>query len=212
MMKYKIGYIDEDTLEVAKYEKDLRAYFDVIGYYIKKGLPLADLINQVYQSDIDLLMVDYLMVDKGILTYNGDEVARAFEEIKPRFPIVIFTHEQNQAFPHVDNPFNICDKAEVKDDTKKFVTKLTKLIEHYKIFVSKRKDLINKLLDKGEKEGLNSEEKHELLQAQLELTNLDKRSTEVPLQLLTDKKLEDLSKTTKDAEAFLESLIKKNKN
>ncbi len=207
-MKYKVGYIDENSLEVAKYEKDLRDYFDVIGYDIKKGLPLADLINQVYQSDIDLLMVDYLMVDKGILIYNGDEVARAFEEIKPRFPLVIFTHEQNQAFPHVDNPFNICDKAEVKDDTIKFVTKLTKLIEQYKGFVSKRKELINILLDKGEKGGLSSEEKHELLQAQSELNNLDKRSAEVPLQLLTDKKLEDLSKTTKDAEAFLESLIK----
>jgi hypothetical protein len=207
-MKYKVGYIDEDSLEVAKYEKDLRAHFDVIGYDIKKGLPLSELINQVYESDIDLLMVDYLMVDKGILIYNGDEVARAFEEIKPRFPLVIFTHEQNQAFPHVDNPFNICDKSEVKDGTKRFVTKLTKLIEQYKGFVSKRKELINILLDKGEKGGLSSDEKHKLLQAQSELNNLDKRSAEVPLQLLTDKKLEDLSKTTKNAEAFLEFLIK----
>ena len=210
-MKYKIGYIDEDPRQVGKYERDLRDYFDVVGYDIPKGLPLEDLINQVYQSDIDLLMIDYLMVDKGVLTYNGDAVARAFEEIKPRFPVIIFTHEENQAFPDVDNPFNICDKAEVKDNIVKFVSKLTKLIEQYKGFISKRKTLINKLLDKGEKEGLSAEEKHELLEAQLELNNLDKRSTEVPLQLLTDKKLEDISKTTKEAEAFLESLIKKNK-
>ena len=209
-MKYKIGYIDEDSLEVAKYEKDLRTYFDVIGYDIQKGLPLIDLINQIYQSDVDLLMIDYLMVDKGVLTYNGDEVARAFEEIKPRFPVIIFTHEQNQAFPHVDNPFNICDKAEVKDNAQRFALKLTKLIQGYKAYISNRKNLINKYLDKGESEGLSSEEKHKLLEAQSELNNLDKRSTEVPLQLLTDKKLEDLSKTTKEAEAFLESLIKKN--
>lgn len=211
MMKYKIGYIDEDPTQFNKYERELREYFDVVGYNISKGLPLEDLINQVYESDIDLLLVDYLLVEKGVLVYNGDKVARAFEEIKPRFPIIIFTNEENQAFPQVDNPFNICDKAEVKDNINKVVSKLTKLIEQYKGFVSKRKDLINKLLDKGEKEGLSSEEKHELLQAQSELNNLDKRSTEVPLQLLTDKKLEDLSKTTKDAEAFLESIIKKNK-
>lgn len=210
-MRYKVGYIDEDPTQFKKYERELREFFDVIGYEISKGLPLDDLINQVYQSDIDLLLVDYLLVEKGVLVYNGDKVARAFEEIKPRFPIIIFTNEENQAFPQVDNPFNICDKAEVKDNINKFVSKLTKLIERYKGFVSKRKDLINQLLDKGEKEGLSSEEKHELLQAQLELNNLDKRSAEVPLQLLTDKKLEDLSKTTKDAEAFLESLIKKKK-
>lgn len=210
-MKYRIGYIDEDQNQFKKYERDLREYFDVIGYEINQGLSLDDLINQVYQSDIDLLMVDYLMVDKNILVYNGDEVARAYEEIKPRFPVIIFTNEENQAFPHVDNPFNICDKAEVKDDINKFASKLTKLIEQYKTFIAKRKDLINKHLDKAEKEGLNPEEKHELLEAQLELNNLDKRSTEVPLQLLTDKKLEDISKTTKEAEEFLESLIKKNK-
>src|SRR5215831_18286198 len=116
-MKYRIGYIDEDPRQVVKYEKDLREYFDVRGYDIPKGLPLDDLLQQVYQSDIDLLMIDYLMVDKGILTYNGDEVARAFEEIKPRFPIIIFTNEENQAFPHVDNPLNICDKAEVRNNT-----------------------------------------------------------------------------------------------
>lgn len=210
-MKYKIGYIDEDPTQFNKYERELREYFDVVGYEISKGLTLEDLINQVYQSDIDLLLVDYLLVEKGVLVYNGDKVARAFEEIKPSFPIIVFTNEENQAFPQVDNPFNLIDKGDVKSDKGKVISKLTKSIEHYKNFVSKRKNLINKLLDKGEKEGLNSEEKHELLQAQSELNNLDKRSTEVPLQLLTDKKLEDLSKIKKDAEAFLESLINKYK-
>lgn len=209
-MKYKIGYIDEDQNQFKKYERDLREYFDVVGYEIIQGLPLDDLINQVYQSDVDLLMVDYLMVEKGVLTYNGDVVARTYEEIKPRFPIIIFTNEESQAFPHVDNPFNICDKVEVKDNLIRFVSKLTKLIEHYKAFITKRKDLINKYLDKGEKAGLSPEEKHELLEAQLELNNLDKRTTEVPLQLLSDRKLEDISKITKEAESFLESLINRN--
>lgn len=210
-MKYKIGYIDEDQAQFKKYERDLREYFDVVGYNITQGLPLVDLIDQVYQSDIDLLMVDYLMVDKGVLTYNGDLVARTYEEIKPRFPIIIFTNEENQAFPHVDNPFTICDKAEVKNDIKHFASKLVKLIELYKNYVSRRKDLITKLIAKGENEGLKADEKHTLLQTQLELNGLDKRSNEVPLQLLDEKKMETLSKTTKEAEEFLESLIKKNK-
>jgi hypothetical protein len=70
-MKYKIGYIDEDPAQFKKYERDLREYFDVVGYDIKQGLPLDDLINQVYQSDIDLLMVDYLMVD-----YNSPPISQ----------------------------------------------------------------------------------------------------------------------------------------
>jgi hypothetical protein len=86
-----------------------------------------------------------------------------------------------------------------------------KLIELYKNYVSRRKDLISKLIAKGENEGLKPDEKHTLLQTQLELNGLDKRSNEVPLQLLDEKKMETLSKTTKEAEEFLESLIKKNK-
>ena len=66
-MKYKIGYIDEDPTQFNKYERELREYFDVVGYQISKGLPLEDMINQVYESDIDLLLVDYLLVEKGVL-------------------------------------------------------------------------------------------------------------------------------------------------
>ncbi len=210
-MKYRIGYIDENPKEVAKYQRDLRDYFDVVGYNIPQGLPLVDLIDQVYQSDIDLLMVDYLMVDKGILIYNGDEVARAYEEIKPRFPIIIFTNEENQAFPHVDNPNMIYDKGHLTKNTKHFVEKIIKTIQLYKNFISKRKELIYELIQKGEKDGLKADEKHILLEAQLELNNLDKRSNEVPLQLLDEKKVDNLSKTRREAEEFLESLIKKNK-
>lgn len=208
-MKYKIGYIDEDSTQVTKYERDLRKYFDVIGFTINPGLELNDLLKQVYDSDIDLLMVDYLMVDKGVLTYNGDEVARAYEEIKPRFPVIIFTNEESQAFPHVDNPNIIYDKSLVKNDLNYFVELLNKNISAYKNYIGKRKNIISDLLLKGENAGLSPDEKHILLQTQIELINLDKWSNEVPFQLLDDKRLENLSKTTKEAEEFLESILKK---
>lgn len=208
-MKYKIGYIDEDSTQVTKYERDLRKYFDVIGFTINPGLELNDLLKQVYESDIDLLMVDYLMVDKGVLTYNGDEVARAYEEIKPRFPVIIFTNEESQAFPHVDNPNIIYDKSLVKNDLNYFVELLNKNISAYKNYIGKRKNIISDLLLKGENAGLSPDEKHILLQTQIELINLDKWSNEVPFQLLDDKRLENLSKTTKEAEEFLESILKK---
>lgn len=208
-MKYKIGYIDEDSSQVAKIEMKLRPYFDIIGFDITQGLELNDLLKQVYNSDIDLLMVDYLMVDKGILTYNGDEVVRAFEEIKPRFPMIIFTNEEFQAFPQVDNPNTIYEKSLINTRKDHFVEILKKNILAYKNYIKKRKNIINDLLLKGEKEGLSSEDKHILLQTQTELINLDKWSNEVPFQLLDDKRLENLSKTTREAEQFLESILKK---
>lgn len=208
---YKVGYIDEDPEQVIRYERKLRDYFDVIGYNIEKGLSLEDLLKQIYKSDIDLLLVDYLMVDKGIVSYNGDEVVRAFEEIRPRFPMLIFTNERAQAFPQVDNPNIIYDKGWAQENISVFVEIINKNIKVYKDYIQKRKDNILKLIEKGEKKGLSASEKSELIQSQLELKNLDKWATEVPYQLIDEKKLEDLSKTRKDAEEYLESLLKRKK-
>lgn len=210
-MKYKVGYIDEDLKQVERYERKLRDHFDIVGYNIESELPLAELIKQVYNSDIDLLLVDYLMVDKGVLTYNGDEVVRVFEEIKPRFPILIFTNEEGQAFPQVDNPNIIIEKSIIKDNLDRFIQIVEKNITVYKKYIQKRKTIINTLIEKGEKTGISANEKNSLLEAQLELKNLDKWSNEVPYQLLNEKKLEDLSKTRKEAEGYLELLIKNNK-
>lgn len=208
-MKYKIGYIDEDSTQVERYQMRLRPYFDVIGFDITPGLELKDLLVQVYNSDIDLLMIDFLMTEKGVLTYNGDQVAREFEEIKPKFPMIIFTNREPDAFPQVDNPNMIYDKSLVTTNRNHFVEIIKKNILSYKNYIEKRKNIISELLLKGEKEGLSSEEKHILFQTQSELINLDKWSNEVPFQLLDDKRLENLSKTTKEAEEFLASILKK---
>jgi hypothetical protein len=82
-------------------------------------------------------MVDYLMVDKGIVTFNGDEVARQFEEIKPRFPIIIFTNEEVQAFPQVDNPNIIYDKSLVTTNINRLVEVLNKNIQAYKNYIER---------------------------------------------------------------------------
>lgn len=157
-------------------------------------------------------MVDFLLVEKGILNYNGDEVVRAYEEIRPKFPMIIFTSFEGQAFPEVDNPFIIIEKSIVEENPKKFIQIIEKSIETYNSYIKKRKGTINTLLEKGEKEGLSASEKNILLESQLELKNLDKWSNEVPYQLLDERKFDDLSKTKKEAEAYLESLIKKTKN
>lgn len=210
MTRFKIGYIDEDPEQVGKYERKLRPDFDVVGYEIPKGTELSDLIKQVYESDIDLLMVDYLMVDKGWLVYNGDAVARAFWDIKPNFPLVIFTQMGEQAFPHVDNPNIIYNKSEVDESGQKFAEKIKKNILLYKSYIERRKDKIKTLLEKKVKEPLSAKERHELLEAQLELRALDKNSNEIPYQLIVDEsKVDNLSNLSNEAANFLEGLKKK---
>lgn len=209
MTKYRIGYVDENPDEFKKFERALRNDFEMVQFKIEKELPLSELIDRIYQSGVDMLLIDFLMVDSGLVTFNGDEVAREYEKIKPRFPMIIFTNEENQAFPQVDDPKIIYNKSQ--SNMEHFVAILTRSIENYKNQIQKQKDTLNALLEKGDKQGLSADEKHIVLSTQLDLQNYDKRSVEVPFQLLNEKQLEDLSKTTKEAEEYLKSLIDKNK-
>ncbi len=208
---FTIGYIDEDPLQVKKYKRKLEDSFNFVQYDIPKGISKEDLIEQIYHSDIDLLLVDYLMTDKGFLTFNGDEIARDYEKIKPRFPIIIFTNRSDDAFPKVDNPNIIYSKDLLINNKDYFIEVLKKNITVYKDYINERKIKINELIEKQEQTELTSDEKHVLVQNELELKNLDKKSVGVPYQLLNEERIEHLAETVKKAEEFLESLLKQKK-
>lgn len=218
--KYKIGYIDEDVKQVKKYQRRFRNFgIEVIGYEFQKGMSLEELMEQVYRSDIDLLMIDFKLNETNQVTFNGEAVERDFYDNKPLFPHIIFTNKVEQAEPHVEDWKIIFDKDDIfsegEDDEKKvqhFITTLERSIEQYRNYIEKKKNTISELLVKGGKEGLSSSEQDHLISLQRELRDLDKtKAKEIPEKLISVNQLEDLSKTRKEAEAFLQSLIEKSK-
>lgn len=220
--KYKIGFLDEDINQVKLYRRKLRDFgFDVVGYEFTKGMSLEELMNQVYNSDIDLLMIDFRLNESNIVPFNGDEVERHVYENKPLFPHIIFTNKVDQAEPDVDDIKIIFDKEIVFPDdngednpkTKHFINVLTKSIEQYQRHIEKRKQIISELIGKENKEGLSIEEKNLLLATQRELLSLDKMTIlEVPETLISTDNLDKITQARLDAEAFIKSLLEKNNN
>ena len=91
--KYKIGYIDEDDKQVKKYRKRFRDFgIDIIGYEFQQDMSIEDLMAQVYQSEIDLLMIDYKLDESSKVSFNGEAVEREIYDKKPLFPHIIFTN------------------------------------------------------------------------------------------------------------------------
>lgn len=216
-MHYKIGYIDEDINQVKLYRRKLREFgFDLVGYEFHKGITLEELMEQVYKSDIDLLMIDFRLNESNIVPFNGDVIEREIYEKKPLFPHIIFTNKADQAEPEVDDLKIIFDKEIVfpSDDesenpqTKRFIDTLTKSIEQYKRHISKRKNIISELLEKEQTEILSTEEKNLLLSTQRELLSLDTlRISEVPESLTSVDTLDNITKAKQDAEAYIRSLL-----
>lgn len=215
--KYTIGYIDEDPNEVNTYARRLRPFgFNVVGFNFEKGMPFNQFMTQVYEAnDIDLLMIDFNLKGSNIVAFDGDKVESDFYDKKPRFPHIIFTSDTEYAEGFVEDLKIIFDKEDVfedKETIQKFVTMLEKSILQYRNHIKKKKTLISELLIKGENEGLNSSEQDSLISLQRELGDLDKtKKKEIPEKLISFEKLDDLSKTRKEAEAFLQSLIEKSK-
>lgn len=218
--KYKIGYIDEDINQVKKYQRRFRKHgFEVIGYDFENKMNLEDLMKQVYKSDIDLLMIDYKLDETNKVTFNGEEVESEVYNKKPLFPHIIFTNKVDDAEPHVEDWKIIFDKDDVfseddDDDEKvvRFITTLERSIVQYRNHIKEKKKIVADLLVKGERVGLNAKEKDLLFTKQEELASLDKtHKNEIPKYLLTEDKLANLSKTKKEAEAFLKSIIDKRK-
>lgn len=216
--KYKIGYIDENVDQVKKITRNLRPHgFEVIGYDFQENMSPESLMQQVYDSDIDLLMIDYKLKESNIVGFNGDVIEALIYNNKPLFPHIIFTSDTDQAEAHVEDWKIIYDKREIlfeddEDKTKsqRFVKMLVGSIEQYRGYIKTRKDALASLLQKGESEGLNAAEKNEVLTLQNELHNLDRsKIDEIPKQLISLERLENLAKSRKEAEDFLLSLINK---
>lgn len=206
---YTLGYVDEDAYEIRRYKKQFKqAGFNVIDYDIQPGMSIETLIDKVYKSEIDLLMVDYLLNEKGVLGYNGDKVIREFEKVRPDFPKLIFTSRESQALPYVDDPNIIYDKSDIQNDKEHFLKIINRNIEKYLNNINEKKSLINELIEKRETIGIDAKEKEELFSIQYELSNLDQRTKETPNHLMTDLKLDELSSTIEDAEELLSKLKK----
>jgi len=218
--KYKIGYIDEDIKQVKKYRRRFRKYgFEVIGYDFENEMSLDDLMEQVYESDIDLLMIDYKLNETNKVTFNGEEVESAFYDKKPLFPHIVFTNKVDQAEPHVADWKIIFDKDDIfsedeNDEVKvqHFITMLERSIEQYRKHIQRRKDEISNLLEKGRIEKLNPTEKHTLLKLQKELKVLDNTyQEEVPEYLMISQNIAESQNLKDEAEELLQKLIEKRK-
>ncbi|MBW8332729.1 MAG: hypothetical protein K0M40_11960 [Prolixibacteraceae bacterium] len=218
--KYKIGYIDEDINQVKKYQRRFRKYgFEVIGYDFDNKMSLEDLMEQVFKSDIDLLMIDYKLNETNKVTFNGEEVESYFYDKKPLFPHIVFTNKVDQAEPHVEDWKIIFDKDDIfsedeNDEIKvqHFITTLERSIEQYRKHIQRRKEEISNLLEKGKVEKLNPTEKHTLLKLQKELKVLDNTyQEEVPEYLMISQNITESQNLKNEAEELLQKLIEKRK-
>lgn len=220
-LKYRIGYVDENEEQVKLYRRKLKEYnFEVIGYNFEVGMSPEILMEQIFKSDIDLLMIDFKLNESNIVSFNGEVIESLIYDKKPLFPHIIFTNKVDQAEPFVEDWKIIFDKDDIflddeedKTGVERFVTMLKKSIEQYRNHINSKKIILSDLLEKSKTQELSAIDKNNILAVQQELNILDKtKASEVPRQLLVNDNVESINNLRIEAEEFLQSLIQKRKN
>lgn len=220
-LKYRIGYVDENEEQVKLYRRKLKEYnFEVIGYNFEVGMSPEILMEQIFKSDIDLLMIDFKLNESNIVSFNGEVIESLIYDKKPLFPHIIFTNKVDQAEPFVEDWKIIFDKDDIflddeedKTGVERFVTMLKKSIEQYKNHINSKKTILSDLFEKSKTQELSAIDKNNILSVQEELNILDKtKASEVPRQLLVNENIDSINNLRIEAEEFLQSLIEKRKN
>jgi len=87
MSKYLIGYIDEQKGEQLDFSNLMEEDedFSVHNFNVDENSTLATLLDEILDSKIDCLVVDYHLSETGV-PFEGSTVIEEFHKVKPYFP------------------------------------------------------------------------------------------------------------------------------
>lgn len=130
---YRIGYIDEDPGQRSSFYHFLKDDFDIILFEMNVDTTIESLVDDVFQSGIDMLVLDFRLDDSGEFDFNADSIIEKIQERNLLYPLVILTSHELDALDHISNANLVNGKEEMlgaKVDI--FKQKLTKIIESYR--------------------------------------------------------------------------------
>ena len=204
---YRIGYIDEDQNAINLCRRKLRNHdIEVVNYEVGADTSLDDLIEEILKSDVDLLLIDFLLETND---FNGDSIEHRLDEISPLFPRMIFTNNNNDAENYIQDWERIQSKDRLQsDNVERFCDFLKKKIDSSRSKIDERKAKLKELLEKGEDDGLSPQEmsalektKHYLLDSSLNPDAIGKQD------LLKKENIEQLRQAKRQAEEFIKQLM-----
>ncbi|MEM9001056.1 MAG: hypothetical protein AAGB24_12400 [Bacteroidota bacterium] len=185
-MPYKIGYIDEqagERIDFANLMDDDDDNIEVVFFEVDEHTVISNLLEEVLNSDIECLVVDYHLSETGV-PFEGSDLIGLFHRIRPNFPKIIYTAKEDKVIPEVENEiiYFINDKS-IKSDEKRsedFRMKLKTLINNYYEDIDEAKQNLIELTTERKKRDLTIEEENLLFKSKKFLLKMDTRKRELP--------------------------------
>ena len=205
--KYRIGYLDEDELQQARFYQAFKNEFDIKILPIENINNVYDVLRFINDEELDALVVDYRLADSGQLTFNGDSVVDLINSQKKYFPLVMLTSYAQDAIAHMEDVYIVKDKEEIESSANLFLKQLETAIDRYQTKIITAE---NKIKELSEKKVLSIQEEEELLRLHIFMNEVDPEANQLPASLLTSSAINNISDLVKESKELL-SILKKNK-
>lgn len=162
--KLKIGIIDDDQSKITQIitrlmegvvhsspeKQDKYSKFEFVPIEIKIEEDINDMLNVIFEEDLDCVIVDYKLSSYEVVNYTGIEFAKSLEERVYDFPIFILTsYEDDLFYNEIYNAYQVFDFERYLNEPLERTELHFKIIEQILKFKKQRKqweDEIKKLL------------------------------------------------------------------
>lgn len=185
---YKIIYIDDESTDIHRFERDMDGVFDVKTIQIVADTVLGELIESLTASTFDYLIVDFHLNDKTNCGYNGDAILKGFLEKLPHFPAMLLTNFDESAIKTAKDldVDKIHSKFSNEDEMRLFVTRVETKIEQYQSQKQNASSRLIELKQKASSAALTANEEEEALELDTFLEEtLDAKSPDLAKSILS---------------------------
>ena len=156
---YKIGYVDEDEGQRSSFYHYLKYDFEVVLFEITQETKVELLVDEIFNSRLDILVLDFLLDETGLVDFNADQLVDPIQERNLYYPLVVLTSHEPDAFDNLANANLVNGKEEMLGSKVEiFKQKLNKIASTYQNKISETEAELTKLEQKRTKEGLEPDE------------------------------------------------------
>tara|TARA_B100000965_G_scaffold154935_2_gene128945 strand:+ start:16233 stop:16880 length:648 start_codon:yes stop_codon:yes gene_type:complete len=212
-VKYKIGYVDEDESDISRfYHKFIKKYderYQIIEFTPKPSLD--ELIEEIINSDLDVLVVDFQLNEYKNLGYKGHSVVERIKELRFGFPCVLLTSYPVDAIENSLDTYIVYDKDVAFGNEEKskdlFELQIKQSIEHYKKGLKSAEEEFARL---SRLDDLTLKQEERLIELDDILESSIDNKHKLPSHLKKSKHIKNVESLVKDTQSLISELKKLN--
>ena len=156
-MKYKVLFIDEERDQHDDFQEHMEAATDLEVICRFPAASLDEMLQIINEIKPDAIVTDFLLNEHREdinynVGYNGAELVKAFEDIRPLFPCFVLTSYDNQAI-HASSDVNLVYVKRVlqskeESGTVLFYMRVYEQISKYKVSIDQAQKELTTLISK----------------------------------------------------------------